>query len=229
MAGLLGRLTRRALGPVGRIGAKVAMTAFRASPVGAVATVAGIAGFEAFKHFRGRGGGVPQLPALPMSAMDAGAGMPTGGGGGVMDAFALQAAGKKSIAMPNLTIEQMNALQAAGLMTEFAQLRTYHRSPRKDHVVVHPQLPDGRVLTFGLHKKLAQRWELWKPAKKPPISVGMMSALRKAKSFGKKLREINSDYKSIANFGAHKSPWEAAAQAASKKAMGKALERIAGK
>lgn len=51
--------------------------------------------------------------------------------------------------------------------------------PPKGYVLVrNPMTGEGRLVK----KELARASRLWKPAKKPPISVGQMSALRKAAS-----------------------------------------------
>lgn len=229
MAGLLGRIARRSLGPVGRIGAKVAGTVFRASPLGAAVGLAagGFAAYQSLMGGRG-GGGVPQLPPMtgiapgvPFSAMDAGAGQ-LQTTSGAMGAMQLQIAGKRSFAMPELTIEMIRQLEAAGLMTGFSQLRTYHRSPRPDHVVVHPVGRDGQVSTFALHKKLARAWGLWKPAAKPPMSVGMHRSILRANAARKVITSLNSDMKKIANFGRapHKSR-EVTVEIGGKKVIGR--------
>lgn len=209
MAGFLGRIARRALGPVGRVAGRVAVpvlrTAFRASPLGAVAGLAA-GGYAAYQALTGggQGGGVapplPQLPMLPQGAMMAG--MDTGAGGGpAMDAFQLQISGKRSIAMPAMTIDMIRQLEAAGLMTGFASLRTYRRSPRKDQVVVHPIGADGQVATFALNKRLARAWQLWKPARKPPMSAGTWNAVQKANRAVDILRKMNTEVKKVSNFG----------------------------
>lgn len=149
----------------------------------------------------GGGGAMPQLPMLPApGAMAATA----GGGMGPMDAFAMQAAAtgrRGSVAMPPMTMEMIQQLQAAGLMTGFKDLRVFRRSPRKDHVVVHPVGADGGVATFALHKKLARTWGLWSPSAKPPISAGDWNAIRRANAVVKKLKGMNSDVRKVSNFG----------------------------
>jgi hypothetical protein len=117
-------------------------------------------------------------------------------------AFQVQAAGKSSYAMPELSMEMMSQLKAAGLFTGFSELKSYKRSPRKDQVVVHPVSSSGQVLTFALNKKLARQWKLWKPAAKPPMSAGVWHAVQKANRAVKTLQMMNREVKKVANFGA---------------------------
>lgn len=206
MASLFGRIVRGASRVAGRVAAPVARTVGKGLLRQIPGIGLGIAAVEGFQAVRsalspGQPAGLPALPALPGGAMMATA----GGGGGAMEAFAVQSAAtgrRGSVAMPPLTIEMIRQLEAAGLMTGFSQLRTFRRSPRKDQVVVHPMDPaTGSVATFALNKKLARTWGLWKPASKPPISAGEMNAIRKANSVVKKLRNLNSEVKKVANFG----------------------------
>lgn len=141
------------------------------------------------------------LPGLP-PPMAGGGMMTTAAAGGPMGTFALQAAAGNSFAEPQLTIDMIRALEAAGLMTGFKDLKQSFRSPKKGQVVVHPKSGG----TFALDKKLARKWYGWKPAAKPPISAGEMNAIRKANNVVKKLRKLNGEVKKVANFGQRSLP-----------------------
>lgn len=145
-----------------------------------------------------RSPGLPQLPAFPSSARASSPAMSFGAP--VPAAFATQAAARTGIAPPPLTIDLINQMKAAGLLTGNAELLNYKRSPRKDQVVVN--WPGGGVV--ALNKRLARAWGMWKPAKKPPISVGEMSAVNKANSVVKKFTKLERSLKKVANFRAGK-------------------------
>jgi len=76
-------------------------------------------------------------------------------------------------------------------------LRVYYRAP-KGYVVVR----DANGKPYPLLKKAAQIAGLWKPAKRPPISVSDWSALKKSSSVIKKLTKVTKRAESIANYKA---------------------------
>jgi hypothetical protein len=66
-----------------------------------------------------------------------------------------------------------------------AYLKVYYRAP-KGYVVVRD--PQGRP--FAVSKVIARQFGLWKPKRKPPISVGDWQAFKKAERVEKKLKRI---------------------------------------
>jgi len=129
------------------------------------------------------GMGYPALPTAP----------PPGGS----PVFQTQGAARSSYVMPNLDASMIAQLEAAGLMIGFSALRTFHRSPSKKHVIVHPT----PTQTFALEKGLARKWGLWKPSAKPPISAGDWHAITRANHVIKKLKHMGSEVRKVANFG----------------------------
>jgi len=67
-------------------------------------------------------------------------------------------------------------------------LRQYYRSPIKGYVIRY----DSNGDPYAIPKTLARQYLGWKPAKKPPISVGEYQALKKADRTVKKMRKVYS-------------------------------------
>jgi len=102
-------------------------------------------------------------------------------------------------------------------------LRQFFRAP-KGFVIRRDSAGDA----FGIPKFMAKKFLGYKEADKPPISVRDWNHLKGADRVIKKFREIEKRAMRIGNFGhRNKSPFEAAAQAAGKKAMAKALGKVA--
>jgi len=74
-------------------------------------------------------------------------------------------------------------------------LRSYFRAPR-GYVVVKDDVGDP----MGIPKFLARQFKLWKPAKKPLLSIRDTSAIRRAGSAIKKLQNAEKMAKKIANW-----------------------------
>jgi hypothetical protein len=66
-----------------------------------------------------------------------------------------------------------------------AYLRTYYRAP-KGYIV----LRDASGRPFAVNKAIARQFGLWRPKRKPPISVSDWSAFKKAQRVEKKLRKV---------------------------------------
>lgn len=66
-----------------------------------------------------------------------------------------------------------------------AYLKPYYRAPR-GYVV----LRDGSGRPFAVNKAMAKAFGLWRPKKKPPISVSDWQAFKKAERVEKKLKKI---------------------------------------
>lgn len=66
-----------------------------------------------------------------------------------------------------------------------AYLKTYYRAPR-GYVV----LRDAQGRPFAVNKMIAKQFGLWRPKKKPPISVSDWQCYKKAERVEKKLRKI---------------------------------------
>jgi hypothetical protein len=69
-----------------------------------------------------------------------------------------------------------------------ANLRVSYRSPMKGFVIRY----DSNGDPYAIPKTLARQYLGWKPAKKPPISVGEYQALKKADRTVKKMRKVYS-------------------------------------
>jgi len=85
------------------------------------------------------------------------------------------------------------SLQAFSLDDQY--LRPYVRAP-KGYVV----LRDANGKPFPVLKKAAKAFGLWKPAKKPPISVKDWSALKRANSTVKKLKKVVKMAENVSKF-----------------------------
>jgi len=81
-----------------------------------------------------------------------------------------------------------------------------YRRPRghayKNYVVVR----DNNGDPMAVPKTVARQNFGWKPNKKPPISVGQWSAVKKASRVVKTLKKINKEVASVANFGSRPRP-----------------------
>jgi len=88
-----------------------------------------------------------------------------------------------------------DALKQWSLDDQF--LRVYYRAP-KGYVVIR----DANGKPFPVMKSAAKAFGLWKPAKKPPISVRDWSALKRSSSVIKKLTKVTKRAESIANYKA---------------------------
>lgn len=76
-----------------------------------------------------------------------------------------------------------------------AYLKTYYRAPH-GYVVLRDE--DGRP--FGVRKEIAKYYKMWKPADRPPISVGDWHHLQGANRVVKKFRSMEKKAMRIANF-----------------------------
>ena len=90
-------------------------------------------------------------------------------------------------------------LMTAEALKQFAipanALRTYFRAP-PGFVIVR----DANGQVFGVLKSIAKQAGIWKPSKKPPISVRQWSSLKRANSTVNKIKRINKMAKNVANF-----------------------------
>jgi len=178
-----------ALKTVGRVASKVTN-----SPLGKVAgmvpglgTVMGAASLAATAYggYKAMSGGGTSLPALPSNgpAVNLGGGtrspglpaLPSSMGGSPI-------VGKRSVFRDDPNIAE--ALKGFAISQRF--LRQSYRSPMKGYVVVRDAVGDP----YALPKSMAIKFAGYRPAKKPPISVGEMQALKKADRTVKKVRKI---------------------------------------
>ncbi len=117
------------------------------------------------------GGGLPALPGV--------GGLPALPGGGappiVGDRGWLQNDPNIVAALQPFAISKTN-------------LRMTYRSPLKGYVIRH----DSKGDPYAIPKSLARAYLGWKPAKKPPISVGDWNAVRTADRVIKKMRKITT-------------------------------------
>lgn len=120
-----------------------------------------------------KGGGA--LPALPMP-QGAAAGLPM-----IPGANAPATMGSRSIFRNDPNV--VEALKPYAISMH--NLKQYYRAPR-GFVIVHDQVGDP----YALPRKLAQMARLWKPAHKPPISVGEWQSIKKADRTVKKMKKI---------------------------------------
>jgi len=177
-----------AFGLIARLGSKLVRSSFTAAraATGAALSVPGVrtavkaTGIGA--TVLGVGGAlIPQgskMPALP--------GMPGAGG------FPGQAGpGDRSIFRDDPNV--VEALKPYAI--PMRGLRTYYRAP-KGFVVMKDQVGDA----YGIPKAMAKMYLGWKPAKKPPISVGDWSKLMGARRTMKKLGKVVKTGQSLARF-----------------------------
>lgn len=166
-------------GPVG-LGLKV---------LGAASTAYG--GAQAIKKIAGTVQGAPMplgLPALPgvrsnQTTFKTGAITPgqTGGGWNPMKWIPRGPGGRMQLPWNDPSIPAF--LKQFALDDSF--IRPAMRGPR-GYVIVRDA--DGQP--YPVLKKVAQQFGLWKPSKKPPISVGDFQALKRADRTVKKMRKI---------------------------------------
>lgn len=157
------------------LGTAVTVAGYGASAYGAYSAIKGVTGNK------GMPPGLPALPGMQMpagnirsqvpmqSGKTGGFGVPTGPGG--------------KWQMP------WNDPSTPAYLKQFAlddsAIRITFRAPR-GYVIVRDA--DGRP--FPLLKKIAQQFHLWKPAKKPPISVRDWQSLKRADRVVHKMRKI---------------------------------------
>lgn len=181
-----------------RKGLKVA-SAVNKSPLGnfarmvpGVGTVLGAAGVASSIYGVAKGaqsmlggGGGGGMPALPSGGLG---GMPVTGGAGYGlpalpgSANAPAIVGKRSVFRDDPNIA--NALKAWAISQRF--LKTAVRSPIKGYVIVRDAVGDP----YALPRSMAIKYAGYRPAKKPPISVGEYQALKKADRTVSKVRKI---------------------------------------
>lgn len=154
------------------------MTSARATLKGAnpiSATLQG--GFAAANYSGGSGGGLPGglpplgaygLPALPS---------PTGTGG-VIKAYPVPGGDRRMpIPLPTTT-QDFQQWHQMGFWLPLTQTPTQYNPPR-NFVMVGWQTAGGMVRGC-MRRELAMKLGLWRPAHKPPISVGVHQAMKKA-------------------------------------------------
>jgi len=78
-------------------------------------------------------------------------------------------------------------------------LRMFARAPR-GYVIMHDEKGDP----YGMPRALAIQMKMWKPAKKPLLSIRDTSAINRANHVIKKLKTFNKKVQHIANFNAPK-------------------------
>lgn len=145
--------------------------AVKAIPVvGTVASVASIG--SDLLSARSRGGGGGGMPALPMPG---GMGMPG------VNAPAPVGMGQRSIFRDDPNV--IEALKQYAISERY--LRPYYRAPR-GAVIVYDQV--GKP--YGLPRDIAKKAGLWKPAKKPPISVRDWQSIQRADRTITKMKKV---------------------------------------
>jgi len=168
---MFGAIARFASKSVGKVAKTVLKNPLVKSAVTTVLPGASVAytAYDAGRALLG-GGKSASLPALPASASMPALPMP-----GTVPGM-----GQRSIFRddPNLPA----AYQQFAIPER--ELRTYFRAP-KGFVVLRD--PNGQA--FGVPKQIARQFG-WKPAKKPPISVGDWRAVQRADRTVKKMRKI---------------------------------------
>lgn len=173
---------------------------FIPGPIGTVATAIGAASsaYGAYKTIKGVVGtkGAPTMPSVPSFSLPSLPGVTPNKG-----------AGRAPMPMPGQTGGGWNPLKwiprgpggrmqmpwndpsVPAFLKQFALddsfIRPAMRAP-KGYVIVRDA--DGQP--YPVLKKVAQQFGLWKPAHKPPISVGDYQALKRADRTVKKMRKI---------------------------------------
>ena len=143
-----------------------------------------LTGYGAYKALSGGGSSAPPPMSMPLG------GAPLQGiMGGPGTAYPNM--GKRSIFRDDPNVSEQ--LKPYAIDDRF--LKTYHRGPRGT-VVLHDSVGDA----FAIPKAIAIAHHLWKPAKKPVISVGDWSKLMGANRVVKKFKEIEKKAMRIANF-----------------------------
>lgn len=169
------------IGTVGKVGLKVGMGMLGGGPIG-TAIALGTAGYGAYKAFGGGSSSGPGLPTLPGNA-----------GGGDAGAMMNPNMGNRSIFRNDPNI----AAQLQNFAIPMRDLRVCYRAPR-GYVIRHDEKGDP----YALPKSIARKFAGWKPAHKPPISVGDWHSLKRAGNVIDKFKDIEKEAKKIANFHA---------------------------
>lgn len=173
MIGALARLAGKGLSTLAR-GGVTATRAVANTPI--VKSVAKQTGLGALAYGVGNavfgGGGSGGLPALP--AAGGFPALPGMGAPGIV--------GDRGIFQndPNIVA----ALQPFAISK--ANLRMSYRSPIKGYVIRY----DSKGDPYAIPKSLARAYLGWKPAKKPPLSVGEWNSIKNADRATKKVRKI---------------------------------------
>jgi hypothetical protein len=132
--------------------------------------------YSGMKSPSGGGGGLPALPKMASGSLPA---LTTSGTGGT-GIIPKGPGGKWQ--MP------WNDPNTPAILKQFSlddqYLKPYYRAP-KNFVVVH----DANGKPYPMLKWAARKFGLWKPNKKPPISVGEHQAIKKADRAVKKIRK----------------------------------------
>ncbi len=153
---------------------------------GGLALTAGAAVSTVSSLFGG-GGSISGLPGLP--SLNAGPMGPTPGpGGGMVDPNA----GKRSIFRDDPNVHA--ALRPYAIDDRF--LKQIYRAPR-GYVVLRDPTGDA----YAIPKWLAKAYGMWKPAKKPPISVRQWQGMKHARSTMKALQKVERVGRQLARFG----------------------------
>lgn len=163
-------------GAIARIGSKLirpivsnpaVKSVVKSIPGGAAAYAAG----NLLTSSLGGGGGMPALPAgvggLPVPSFPGGMLPPKMGDRGIFQND------------PNV----IEAIKPWAISK--ANLKQYYRAP-KGFVIVYDSVGDP----YAIPRKMAMWLRLWKPAAKPPISVGDWQAVKRADRTVKKMRKI---------------------------------------
>lgn len=125
------------------------------------------------------------LPASPFG----GVGPLNGPGGGVYNA----AAGNRGILRNDANVPDW----LKPMVISKGDLRMYARAP-KGYVIMHDEKGDP----YGMPRDLAIKMKMWRPAKKPLLSIRDTNAIRHAGTVINKLKKFNKNVQKIANFHA---------------------------
>lgn len=174
MFGAIARIASKVVRPVASTVLSAGRTASKIPGVGAIPVVGNVlaaaGGLAAVSSMVGGGGSSGSLPALPgnMALPVPGMGAPpTMGSRGIFqnDPNVIEAVKPWAISKANL--------------------KTYYRAP-KGFVIVYDSAGDP----YALPRKMAMWLKLWKPAHKPPISVGDWQAVKRADRTVKRMKKI---------------------------------------
>jgi hypothetical protein len=161
------------------------------SAAGAAATLYG--GYQAIKAVAG-GGGSGGMPPLPPAMGSTGSfGLPRGPGGGVQAPWN----------------DPSTPTGAKPFALDDSALRMCYKAP-KGYVVMWDGGRRGLGRPFPVLKSWASKnryadgTRIFTPGKKPPISVGDWSALKKANRVVHKIKMVNKMAMHVANFGSHR-------------------------
>lgn len=147
--------------------------------LGTAATAYGA--YQGVSSLLGGGGNAGPLNVGPMG--------PGGAGGG--GPLVIPGMGKRSIFRDDPNVHAQ--LKQYAIAERF--LKTYYRAP-KGAVILHDEV--GKP--YALPKSVAKMYGMWKPAKKPPISVTAWTAFQHSKHVMKKLSEIHKEGQKFAAF-----------------------------